>query len=40
MFSVWVARNPPGFAFIEYVNTRDADRAVRELDATYDTDPY
>jgi arginine/serine-rich splicing factor 7 len=32
--SVWVARNPPGFAFIEYVNTRDADRAVRELDAT------
>ena len=33
--SVWVARNPPGFAFIEFEDTRDADDAVRGLDDTY-----
>ena len=33
--SVWVARNPPGFAFIEFEDTRDADDAVKGLDDTY-----
>ena len=33
--SVWVARNPPGFAFVEFEDTRDADDAVRGLDGTY-----
>jgi len=32
--SVWVARNPPGFAFIEFEDERDAADAVRELDGT------
>lgn len=30
--SVWVARNPPGFAFVEFEDARDATDAVRELD--------
>lgn len=29
---VWVARNPPGFAFVIYQDPRDAEDAVRELD--------
>lgn len=32
--NVWVARNPPGFAFIEFEDQRDADDAVRALDGT------
>uniref|UniRef100_A0A4W2HPZ3 RRM domain-containing protein n=1 Tax=Bos indicus x Bos taurus TaxID=30522 RepID=A0A4W2HPZ3_BOBOX len=30
--SVWVARNPPGFAFVEFEDPRDAADAVRELE--------
>ncbi|KAF7260695.1 hypothetical protein EG68_02023 [Paragonimus skrjabini miyazakii] len=29
---VWIARNPPGFAFVEYVKVADAEKAVRALD--------
>lgn len=30
--SVWVARNPPGFAFVEFIDPKDAEDSVRELD--------
>ncbi|VDL42774.1 unnamed protein product [Hymenolepis diminuta] len=33
--NVWVARNPPGFAFIEFDDPADAEDAVRDLDGTY-----
>eukprot|EP01134_Creolimax_fragrantissima_P004825 CFRG4825T1 len=28
---IWIARNPPGFGFIWYEDSRDADDAVKEL---------
>ncbi|GAY44443.1 hypothetical protein CUMW_082140 [Citrus unshiu] len=30
--SVWVARRPPGYAFIDFDDYRDAQDAIRELD--------
>ena len=35
--TVWIARNPPGFAFVEFEDPRDADDAVRGLDGKYVT---
>ena len=32
--NVWVARNPPGFAFVEFEDPRDVDDACRELDGS------
>ncbi|KAH7730618.1 Sr protein [Aphelenchoides avenae] len=31
---VWVARRPPGFAFVEFDDVRDAEDAVKGLDGT------
>ncbi|XP_058095495.1 serine/arginine-rich splicing factor RSZ21A-like isoform X2 [Magnolia sinica] len=33
--SVWVARNPPGYAFIEFDDRRDADDAISALDGKH-----
>ncbi|CAM8898110.1 unnamed protein product [Rhodiola kirilowii] len=30
--SVWVARRPPGYAFVDFDDRRDAEDAIRELD--------
>ena len=32
---IWLARNPPGFGFVDYVEPRDAARAVRVLDGAH-----
>ncbi|KAF4520658.1 hypothetical protein B566_EDAN007524 [Ephemera danica] len=32
--NVWVARNPPGFAFVEFEEPRDAEDAIRGLDGS------
>ncbi|KAG1672875.1 RNA-binding protein 1 [Nymphon striatum] len=34
MKNVWVARNPTGFAFVEFEDPRDAEDAVRAMDGT------
>ena len=31
---IWVARSPPGFAFVWYADARDADAAVAALDGS------
>uniref|UniRef100_A0A914C581 RRM domain-containing protein n=1 Tax=Acrobeloides nanus TaxID=290746 RepID=A0A914C581_9BILA len=31
---IWIARKPPGFAFIEFEDVRDAEDAVKMLDGT------
>ena len=33
--SVWVARRPPGYAFIEFDDKRDALDAIHALDGQY-----
>ncbi|KAE8056523.1 hypothetical protein FH972_013291 [Carpinus fangiana] len=35
--SVWVARRPPGYAFIDFEDRRDADDAIRELDEEFNS---
>jgi len=32
---VWVARNPPGFAFVLFEDARDAEDACHEMDGRY-----
>jgi hypothetical protein len=34
--SVWVARRPPGYAFVEFDDRRDALDAVQSLDGQYE----
>ena len=31
--SVWVAKNPAGFAFVEYVELRDAEECLKQLNS-------
>ncbi|KAK8936773.1 Serine/arginine-rich splicing factor RSZ21 [Platanthera zijinensis] len=33
--SIWVARRPPGYAFIDFEDHRDADDAIREMDGKH-----
>eukprot|EP00775_Hariotina_reticulata_P009284 gene9284-9449_t len=33
--SIWVARKPPGFAFVEFEDTRDAEDCVRQADGKH-----
>ncbi|XP_018008675.1 serine/arginine-rich splicing factor 3-like [Hyalella azteca] len=34
LVNVWVARNPPGFAFVEFEDPRDAEDATKALDGS------
>lgn len=33
--SVWVARRPPGYAFVDFDDIRDAEDAIRGLDGMF-----
>lgn len=39
MCSVWVARKPPGYAFVEFDDRRDALDAIRALDGEVSLEP-
>eukprot|EP00798_Chlamydomonas_sp_ICE-L_P022960 gene22960-30146_t len=32
IYKLWIARNPPGFAFVDFEDARDAEDCVRKLD--------
>ena len=32
--NIWIARNPPGFAFVEFDDPRDAEDAIDGLDGS------
>lgn len=34
LVNVWIARNPPGFAFVEFEDPRDAEDATKALDGS------
>ena len=36
LVSVWIARRPPGFGYIEFEDPRDAKDAIRDLDGRFD----
>ncbi|KVH95574.1 Nucleotide-binding, alpha-beta plait [Cynara cardunculus var. scolymus] len=38
--SVWVARRPPGYAFVDFDDKRDAQDAIRELDVVMFLVPF
>jgi arginine/serine-rich splicing factor 3 len=36
--NIWIAKKPPGFAFVEYADQRDAEDAVKSLNK-YEIEP-